>query len=145
MEVLSRRRQKYYSSNLCVQTGPGAHSASCKIESKARPRSGADHSPPPSTEFMNEYELYLISPCASMLCSGATLPNMVNTVMLSELQLYGNVTRICCVDHSTAYRPSVCVCVCVCVCVRACVCSCARVLYYDLCLTTSLQLTGAVH
>jgi hypothetical protein len=118
MEVLSRRRQKYYSSNLCVRTGPGAHPASYTIGientvpgSKARPASGSEHSLPPGTEVMNEYELYLLSPCASMLCSGATLPNMVNTVMLSELQLYGILSRICCVDHSTAY--SVCVCLCV--------------------------------
>jgi hypothetical protein len=43
---------KVYSSNLCVQTGSGAHPASCTMGNgdpflggKARPRRDADHSP----------------------------------------------------------------------------------------------------
>jgi hypothetical protein len=54
-----------FSSNLCVQTGSGAHPASCTMGTggpftggKARPGRDADHSPPSSAEVVNEYELY---------------------------------------------------------------------------------------
>jgi hypothetical protein len=50
-----------FSSNLCVQTGSGAHPASCTMGTggpfpggKARPERDADHSPPPSAEVVNE-------------------------------------------------------------------------------------------
>jgi hypothetical protein len=50
-----------FSSSLCVQTGSGAHPASCTmgtggpfLGSKARPGSDADHSPPCSAEVVNE-------------------------------------------------------------------------------------------
>jgi hypothetical protein len=49
------------SSNLCVQTGSGAHPASCPTGTgvlypgvKALPRRDADHSFPPSAEVVNE-------------------------------------------------------------------------------------------
>jgi hypothetical protein len=52
---------KDFSSNLCVQTGSGAHPASCKMGTegpfpggKARPGRDADHSPPSSAEVVNE-------------------------------------------------------------------------------------------
>jgi hypothetical protein len=60
-----------FSSSLCVQTGSGAHPASCTMNTggpipgvKARPGRGADHSPPSSAEVENEQELYLLSPQA---------------------------------------------------------------------------------
>jgi hypothetical protein len=50
-----------FSSSLCVQTGSGAHPASCPMGTggpfpggKARPGRNADHSPPSSTEVVNE-------------------------------------------------------------------------------------------
>jgi hypothetical protein len=50
-----------FSSSLCVQTGSGAHPASCTVGTgglfrggKARPGRDADHSPPSSTEVRNE-------------------------------------------------------------------------------------------
>jgi hypothetical protein len=50
-----------FSSSLCVQTGSGAHPASCTMGtggpfpgSKARPGRDADHSPPSSAEVVNE-------------------------------------------------------------------------------------------
>jgi hypothetical protein len=48
---------------LSVQTGCGAHPASCPMGTggKARPGRDADHSPPSSVEVKNEYELYLFS------------------------------------------------------------------------------------
>jgi hypothetical protein len=59
---------KDFSSSLCVQTGSGAHPASCTVGTggtspggKARPGRDADHSPPSSAEVENEYELYLLS------------------------------------------------------------------------------------
>jgi hypothetical protein len=52
---------KEFFSSLCVQTGSGAHPASCTVgtggpfpRSKARPGRDADHSPPSSAEVMNE-------------------------------------------------------------------------------------------
>jgi hypothetical protein len=52
---------KDFSSNLSVQTGSGAHPASCTMGTgdpfpggKARPGRDADHSPPPNAEVVNE-------------------------------------------------------------------------------------------
>jgi hypothetical protein len=54
MEVRSPAEAKDFSSNLCVQTGSGAHPASCTMGTgapfpagKARPGRDADHSPHP--------------------------------------------------------------------------------------------------
>jgi hypothetical protein len=59
--VLSLAGAKDFSSNLCVQTGSGAHPASCTMgtwgpfpRGKARPGRDADHSPPSSAEDVNE-------------------------------------------------------------------------------------------
>jgi hypothetical protein len=56
-----RQRQEDISSNLCVQTGSGAHPASCTVGTggpfpggKALPGRDADHSPPSSSEVVNE-------------------------------------------------------------------------------------------
>jgi hypothetical protein len=50
-----------FSSSLCVQTGSGAHPASCPVSTggpfsrgKARPGRDADHSPPSSAKVKNE-------------------------------------------------------------------------------------------
>jgi hypothetical protein len=45
-----------FSSSLCVQTGSGAHPASCTMGTggKAGPGRDADHSPPSSAEVVNE-------------------------------------------------------------------------------------------
>jgi hypothetical protein len=68
IEVRSPAEAKGFSCRLCVQTGPGAHPASCTMGTggpfpgaKLRPGRDADHSPPSSTEVDNEYELYLLS------------------------------------------------------------------------------------
>jgi hypothetical protein len=58
--VQSPAGEKDFSSILCVQTGSGAHPASCPMGTgvlpggKARPGSDADHSPPSSAEVVNE-------------------------------------------------------------------------------------------
>jgi hypothetical protein len=56
-----------------VQTGSGAHPASCTMGTggsfpggKARPGRDADHSPPFSAEVKKEEELYLLSPIAPL-------------------------------------------------------------------------------
>jgi hypothetical protein len=61
IEVRSPAEAKYFSSSLCVQTGSGAHPASCKMGTggpfpgaKALPGRNADHSPPSSVEVVNE-------------------------------------------------------------------------------------------
>jgi hypothetical protein len=59
--VRSPAGAKNFSSNLRVQTGSGAHPASCTMGTggpfpgaKARPECDADHSPLPSAEVVNE-------------------------------------------------------------------------------------------
>jgi hypothetical protein len=59
--VRSPAGAKDFSSILCVQTGSGAHPASCTVGTggpfpggKARPGRDADHSPPSSAEVVNE-------------------------------------------------------------------------------------------
>jgi hypothetical protein len=61
IEVRSLAGAKDFSCNLCVQTGPGAHPASCTMGTggsfpgaKARPGRDADHSPLSSAEVENE-------------------------------------------------------------------------------------------
>jgi hypothetical protein len=61
IEVRSPAEAQYFSSSLCVQTGSGAHPASCTVgtggifpRGKARPGRDADDSPPSSAEFENE-------------------------------------------------------------------------------------------
>jgi hypothetical protein len=58
--VRSPAEAEDFSSNLCVQTGFGAHSASCTMGTggpfpggKARPGRDADHSPISSSEVVN--------------------------------------------------------------------------------------------
>jgi hypothetical protein len=59
-----RQKRKDFSSSLFVQTGSGAHPASCTMGAggKARPGRDADHSPLSSAEVENKYDLYLLSP-----------------------------------------------------------------------------------
>jgi hypothetical protein len=47
--------EKDFSSSLCVQTGSGAHPASCTMDTGVlSPGRDADHSPPSSAEVENE-------------------------------------------------------------------------------------------
>jgi hypothetical protein len=54
--VRSPSGAKDFSSSLCVQTGSGAHTASCTMGTggKARPGRDADHSPLSSAKVVNE-------------------------------------------------------------------------------------------
>jgi hypothetical protein len=54
--VRSLAGAKDFSSSLCVQTGSGAHPASCTMGTggKARPGRDADHLPSSSAEVVNE-------------------------------------------------------------------------------------------
>jgi hypothetical protein len=61
IEVRYSAEAKDFSFNLYVQTGSGAHPASCTVgtegpfpEAKERPGRNADHSPPSSAEAENE-------------------------------------------------------------------------------------------
>jgi hypothetical protein len=61
IEVRYLSEARYFSCSLCVQTGFGAHPASCTMGTgdsfsgaKARPGRDADHSPPSSAEVENE-------------------------------------------------------------------------------------------
>jgi hypothetical protein len=67
--VRSPTEAEDFSSSLYIQTGFGAHPASCTMgtggsfpRGKARPGRDADHSSPSSAEVNNEYELYILSP-----------------------------------------------------------------------------------
>jgi hypothetical protein len=56
IEVRSPAEARDFSSNLCVQTGSGAHPASCTMGTGGKARAGrdADHSPPSSAEVVND-------------------------------------------------------------------------------------------
>jgi hypothetical protein len=93
-----------FSSNLCVQTGSGAHPASCTVGTggslsggKARPGRDADHSPPSSAEVKKVLELYLLSPrCASMGRNGTALPLVLLMLLLLKWQfLAGTILSWC--------------------------------------------------
>jgi hypothetical protein len=102
-EVRSPVEANDFYSNLCVQTGSGAHPASSPMGtggpfsgSKARPRRDADHSPPCSAEVVNEYELYILSPLrlhryvVGLLCFITT--TTVNLLMISLF--YHNILHV---------------------------------------------------
>jgi hypothetical protein len=100
-EVRSPAEAKDISCSLCVQTGSGAHSASCKIDiggpfpgGKARPGRDADHSPPSSAEFVNKWELYLLSSQAPSWRVAGLLFIILGNVILT----FPNVLRLsfCC-------------------------------------------------
>jgi hypothetical protein len=87
--VRSTAGEKDFSSSLCVQTGSGAHPASCTMGTagpfpgaKARPRRDADHSPLSSAEVVNEEPYLLSPPSASMACRGTALPFFTHTKSL---------------------------------------------------------------
>jgi hypothetical protein len=76
IEVRSLAEVRDFSSNRCVQTGSGAHLASCTMGiggpfpgGKERPGRYADHSPLSSSEVVNEYELYILSPLRLHRCA----------------------------------------------------------------------------
>jgi hypothetical protein len=61
IEVLSLAEARDFSSNLCIETGSGAHPASCTMGTwdpfpggKVQPGRYADHPSPSSAEVMNE-------------------------------------------------------------------------------------------
>jgi hypothetical protein len=71
IEVRSPAEAREFSSNLCVQTGCGAHPASSTMgtggsfpRGKARPGRDADHSLQSSAEVVNEEELYVVLPAS---------------------------------------------------------------------------------
>jgi hypothetical protein len=72
IEVRSPVQAKGFSSNLCVQTGPEAHPASCTMDiggpfpgPKSQSGRDADHSSLSSAEVENESELQVLSSQAS--------------------------------------------------------------------------------
>jgi hypothetical protein len=97
-----------FSSNLCVQTGSGAHPASYIMGTggslpggKARLERDADHSPPSSAEAKKEWELHLLSPRrASMERNGTTVPynnaGYLGAIFRAICQC--SLTRICISD-----------------------------------------------
>jgi hypothetical protein len=75
IDVRSPTGAEDFSSSPCIQTGSGAHPASCPMGTamgtgspfpggKPRPGRDADHSPPSSAEVKYEKELHLLSPHA---------------------------------------------------------------------------------
>jgi hypothetical protein len=80
IEVRSLAEAKDFSSSLCVQTGSGAHPASCPMSTmgpfpggKAQPGRDADHSPHkvPTSRMSRSYTSS--PPSAFMACSGKAL------------------------------------------------------------------------
>jgi hypothetical protein len=73
-------RGRGFSSSLCVQTGSGAHPASCTVgtgdpfpEGKARPGRDADHSPHLVPKLRMSRAIPPLTPSVSTACSGITL------------------------------------------------------------------------
>jgi hypothetical protein len=82
------------SSSPCVQTGSGAHPASCTMgtrgpfpRGKVQTGHDADHSPPSSAEVKNEQELYRLSPHAPPWCVARSL-YLYNTIWHYILEYY---------------------------------------------------------
>jgi hypothetical protein len=71
IEVRSPAEEGDFSSNLCVQTGFGAHPVSCTM-STGGPFPGTEVRPVTSSaEVVNEYKLYILSPPAPpQVCCG---------------------------------------------------------------------------
>jgi hypothetical protein len=108
--VRSPTEAEDFSSNLCVQTGSGAHPASYTLGTggslpggRARPGRDADHSPPSSAEVKKEQELHLLSPkCASMACNRTTLPfyyHNISSVLLKRDQISNETSSSHCSIH----------------------------------------------
>jgi hypothetical protein len=75
-----RQRRKDSSSSLCVQTGSGAHRASCTMGTggpfpgaKARPARDVDHSPHQCRDQEWARAISPLPPSASIACSGTAL------------------------------------------------------------------------
>jgi hypothetical protein len=94
-------RAEDFSSNLCIQTGSGAHPASYIMGTggsfpggKERPGRDADHSPPSSADVKKGWELYLLSPkCASMACSGTTKIIFILSVFLILYVIFRSIGK----------------------------------------------------
>jgi hypothetical protein len=89
--VRSLAGAKDFSSNLCVQTGSGAHPASCTMGTggpfpggKARPGRDADHSPPSSAEVENDRS-YTSSPPSAFTASSGTALALHKSVVIVNL------------------------------------------------------------
>jgi hypothetical protein len=95
----------------CVQTGSGAHPA-CYPRGTGGPFAGVkerqgcdtDHSPPSSAEVMNEYELYLLSFCAFMVCSGTTLLYCFSQFYHARKYRKPDRLRVSCVTTTSLFR-----------------------------------------
>jgi hypothetical protein len=77
------RGEKIFPLSSCVQTGSGAHSASCPMgtEGKARPGRDADHSPHlvPRSGISRSYTSFPLS--ISVACSGTAFNKELNTII----------------------------------------------------------------
>jgi hypothetical protein len=84
IEVRSSAEAKDFSSSLCVQTGSGAHPASCTMGTggpipggKARPGRDADHSPHLVSRSRLSRSYSSSPPSALVACSGTALAGYV--------------------------------------------------------------------
>jgi hypothetical protein len=87
IEVRSPAGAKDFSSNLCVQTGSEAHTASCTMGTggpfpggKARPGRDADHSPHLVLRSRMSRSYTSSPPKASMACSGTAAKHKIKTL-----------------------------------------------------------------
>jgi hypothetical protein len=102
--VRSSTEEDDFSCSLCVQTGSGAHAASCPMGiggsfpgGKARPGRDADHSPPSSAEVLSISRSYVSSPpCASMSCSGTVLFFYLYLFRQMNITTFLTLVTFCC-------------------------------------------------
>jgi len=86
-----------------VQTGPGAHPASCKMGTGSFPGRGIDHPPPSRAEVKERVELYLYSP------SGPSWPVLcvvcvVTLTGVRRANVRGHRLRAAGIAENAAYR-----------------------------------------
>jgi hypothetical protein len=101
IEVRSSAAATDFSSNLCVQTGSGAHPASCTMDTggrfsgiKARPERDADHSPPHLVRRMSRsYNFY---------------PKRFRSVLWDSFSVYLYFSSSFCVQTGSGAHPASC-------------------------------------
>jgi hypothetical protein len=100
LNVRSPTEAKNFSSNLCVQTGPGAHPVSCAVGTggyfrggKGRPGRDADHSSLRVPRLRKEGAIYPLTAGASMAYGGTTLPLLSSQTFFMNIHQHHNRHR----------------------------------------------------
>jgi hypothetical protein len=88
-----------------VQTGPGAHPASCTMGTGSfpgvkRPERGADHPPPSSAKVRKEYSYTSTHHLGLRVCYGVALPYILTVKCFLRKKIAGLLWWLCCVRQT---------------------------------------------